>query len=280
MSVALISEESILRIANTFPATQQILAQLGILLRDSGTSIVEVTSILKRDVALASRLIRTANSAAFAQSRPVASVEDAVTLIGFQEVYRLVGVAVLNQVSDGGLPCYNITGRKFYENSLFTALLMEQLAGGAREDPRYCYTVGLMRSIGKIALDRVARDSGYCDFLKIAEGDNLLEWEQSAFGMTNVEAGVAILRAWRFPSEIILAIEGHYYPVGKHMPLTHLLNLAAGTAEVLGRGLEGESTYWLESEEVFRKAGLDPKRANQIIDLAFNSFERLTRTEF
>jgi HD-like signal output (HDOD) protein len=280
MSVDLISEDSLLRIANTFPATQQVLAQLGLLLRDSGASIVEVTTILKRDVALAARLIRTANSAAFAQSIPVASVEDAVTLIGFQEVYRLVGVAVLNQVSDGGLPCYDLSAKRFYENSLFTALLMEELAPGAREDPRYCYTIGLMRSIGKIALDRLSRDVGESSFSKIESGDSLLDWERSAFGMTNVEAGGAILRAWRFPEEIVLAIESHCNPAGKHMPLTHLLNLAAGTAEILGRGLDGETSYWVDSEEVYHRAGIDPKRANHIIDHALRSFERLTKTDF
>jgi HD-like signal output (HDOD) protein len=280
MSVDLISEDSILRIANSLPATQQVLAQLGILLRDSGASIVEVTTILKRDVALASRLIRTANSAAFAQSRPVATVEDAVTLIGFQEVYRLVGVAVLNQVSDGGLPCYDISAKRFYENSLFTALLMEELATGAREDPRYCYTIGLMRSIGKVALDRLSRDIGDTSFSKIDNGDSLLEWERSAFGMTNVEAGSVILRAWRFPDQIVQAVEGHCSPTEKHLPLVHLLNLAAGTAEILGRGLDGETTYWVDSEEVYRRAGIDPKRANHIIDHALRSFERLTNTEF
>jgi HD-like signal output (HDOD) protein len=280
MSVDLISEDSLLRIANSFPATQQVLAQLGVLLRDSGASIVEVTTILRRDVGLASRLIGTANSAAFAQSRPVATVEDAVTLIGFQEVYRLVGVAVLNQVSDGGLPCYDISAKKFYENSLFTALLMEELATGAREDPRYCYTIGLMRSIGKIALDRLAREVGDTNFSKIDHGDSLLEWERSAFGMTSVEAGAVILRSWRFPEEIVLAVEGHCAPTSKHLPLTHLLNLAAGTAELLGRGLDGETGYWVDSDEVYRKAGIDQKRANSIIDRALRSFERLTKTDF
>ncbi|HEY5228698.1 MAG TPA: HDOD domain-containing protein [Opitutaceae bacterium] len=280
MSVDLISEDSILRIANSLPATQQVLAQLGMLLRDSGASIVEVTTILRRDVALASRLIRTANSAAFAQSRPVATVEDAVTLIGFQEVYRLVGVAVLNQVSDGGLPCYDISAKKFYENSLFTALLMEELAAGAHEDPRYCYTIGLMRSIGKVALDRLARDLGDTGFSKIDHGDSLLEWERSAFGMTSVEAGSVILRAWRFPDEIVQAVEGHCTPTEKHRPLVHLLNLAAGTAELLGRGLDGETTYWVDSDEVYKRAGIDPKRANMIIDHALRSFERLTKTDF
>jgi HD-like signal output (HDOD) protein len=280
MTVALVSEDSILRIANTFPATQQILAQLGILLGDPGADIDDVTAILKRDVALTSRLIRTANSAAFAQDHPVASVEEAVTLIGFQEVFRLVGVAVINQVSDGGLPNYCISAKRFYENSLFTALLMEQLATGAQEDPRYCYTVGLLRSIGKIALDRLARECAACEFSRLGEGDSLLDWERSAFGMTSLEAGAAILRAWRFPHEIILAIENHCAPQGRHLPLTHLLNLAAGTAAVLGRGLDGETSYWIDSEEIYRKAGLDPKNASHIIDRAFSAFERLGRTDF
>jgi len=145
MSVTLISEDSVLRIANTFPATQQVLSQLGVLLRDPSVGITQVTTILKRDVSLSARLIRTANSAAFAQDTPVATVEDAITLIGFQEVYRLVGVAFISQVSDNGLPSYGISSKRFYDNSLFTALLMEGLAAGAQEDPRYCYTVGLMR---------------------------------------------------------------------------------------------------------------------------------------
>jgi HD-like signal output (HDOD) protein len=280
MSVALISEESVLRIANTFPATQQVLAQLGILLKDPGASITEVTTILKRDVALASRLIRTANSATFAQTRPVASVEDAVTLIGFQEVYRLVGVAVLNQASDGGLPSYYLSSKKFYDNSLFTALLMEQLASAAHQDPRYCYTIGLLRSIGKIALDRLVRDCVATEFPRMGDDDLLLDWERSAYGMNNVEAGGTILRAWRFPPIVTAAIEDHYTPNTVKSPLADLLNLAAGTAEFLGRGLRGETTYWEDSNAIFAKISLDPKRANQIIDRALASFERLGKTEF
>jgi HD-like signal output (HDOD) protein len=277
MSVALISEDSVLRIANTFPATQQVLAQLGILLRDPGASIVQVTSILKRDVSLSARLIRTANSAVFAQDSPVAAVEDAITVVGFQEVYRLVGIAVINQVSDGGLPYYGLTSKRFYDNSLFTALLMEGLAAAAQEDPRYCYTIGLLRSIGKIALDRVARDAGMTDLEPMSEDANLLDWERSAFGMTNIEAGALILKAWRFPLEIITAIQGQYSPIGRHLPVTHLLNLAAGTANLLGRGLDGETTYWVETEEIYRKAGVDVQRANKIIDRALAAFERLTQ---
>jgi len=53
-------------------------------------SLDDITSRLRMDPSLTARLIRIANSAAFASSEPVASVEDAVTLIGFDEVHRLV----------------------------------------------------------------------------------------------------------------------------------------------------------------------------------------------
>ncbi len=278
MSVVSISQDDILQIANTFPATQQILAQLGSLLRDPDAGLNEVTVLIKRDVALAARLIRIANSAAMAQDGGVASVEDAVSLIGFQEVYRLVGFAVLDQVSDGGLWSYEITGKRFHENSLFTALLMEELAPGANEDPRYCYTIGLLRSIGKVALNRLVKDAPRGEILRLGEEEHLGEWEQSVFGMTNPEASAIILKAWKFPQEIATAIEGHYTPEGRNVPLTDLLNLAAGMAEVLGHGLGGEWSYWLDRDELFRKLGLEPKSANRIIDKALDSFNRLIRT--
>ena len=87
-----------------------------------------------------------------------------------------------------------------------------------------------------------------------------------------------ILKAWRFPNEIIVAIGDHYAPQGHHIPLTHLLHLAAGMANMLGHGLPGESDYWQDSEEIYRMSGLDPKEASFIIDRTLSSFNRLMQS--
>jgi HD-like signal output (HDOD) protein len=280
MCVVSISPERVLAIADTFPATRQVLLQLGSLLRDPSVDLERIVVPLKRDPSLTARLVRIANSAAYAQSEPVASVEDATSLIGFREVHRLVGSALLDQFSDEGLVNYGVSCQQFRENSLFTAILMEELAVGAKEDPGYCYTVGLLRSIGKVALDRLARGLPAGEIPVLDEETRTANWENSVFGISGNEAAVHILKAWRFPNELIAAISGHYAPDEGDPPMTHLLHLAAGMADLLGHGLPGESGYWQDSEDVFRKAGLEPKAANRIIDHALSTFDRLKRAAF
>ena len=108
----------------------------------------------------------------------------------------------------------------------------------------------------------------------------MAEWERNVFGMTNGEAAKTIMNSWRFPGETVKAIGEHYAPAGRHLPLTHLLNLAANIAEKIGYGLPGETCYWLETEEVYRKAGVNLRDAKPFIDRAHVVFDRLLRSTF
>jgi HD-like signal output (HDOD) protein len=275
MSIVSIAPDDVLRAADSFPATRRILMQLGMLLKDPSVSLDKVVAPLRQDPTLAARLIRSANSAVYAQAEPVASVEAAATLIGFKEVHRLVGFALLNQIAEEGLPSYAISSGRFRENSLFAALLMEELGAGAQEDPRSCYTIGLLRSIGKVALDRLARGFPAGEVPLRNEETSVSEWESCVFGVTSNEVAATILEAWRFPHEIVSAISHHHDPKGLHMPLTHMLHIAAGMADLLGHGLPGESNHWHDSDDAFRMAGLEPRIGNRIIDHALASFSRL-----
>jgi len=275
MSIVQISTEDVLRMANTYLPSPHILIQLGGLLRNTFVDLEEVTSRLKRDPALTAQLIRIANSAAYAGREPVASVEEALTLIGFKDVHRIVGFALLEQIGKGSLPVYGISAQRYRENSLLAALLMEELAVGANEDPRSCYTMGLLRSIGKVCLDRLARGHPEHEIPKLKEDLGLADWERCVFGISSNGVGATILKAWRFPDEFVAAISDHYDTQSRHMRLTHLLSLAASMADILGYGIEGESSYWLDSAEVYHRAGLEPKEANVIIDHAFFSFHKL-----
>jgi HD-like signal output (HDOD) protein len=281
MGTVSITPESLLGIARSFPATPRILADLGVLLKNPNVELEDVARQLKRDPSLTARLIWLGNSAAFAQAEPVASVEVAVNLAGFQEVHRLVGVALLEQFGEEGLVAYGVPSRRLRENSLFTALLMEELAKPAGEDPRTAYTIGLLRSIGKLGLDRVARTHAPdARFAPEGEALGLAFWERAVFGMTNGEAATTIMNSWRFPHETVKSIGEHYAPAGRHLPLTHLLNLAANMADKIGYGLPGENCYWLDTDEVYRKAGVKIRDAKPFIDRAHLVFDRLLRSDY
>ncbi len=273
MTVTPISREALLHVVKTLPAAPQILAQLGRLLLDINSDLADITLLLKRDAALTARIIRISNSALYNTGLPFASLEEALARVGYTEVYRLTGFAAVAQLADQKLSLYRVTGVQLRENALLTALIMETAAPAADHDEREAYTAGLLRSTGKIAMDRLSRGTN-----NVFEGDStdgLAAWENAYVGMTNVEASAMILDEWRFPSDTIEAIRDHYIEAFTAFPLTNLLNLAAGAAERRGFGLPGENRYWETTPDKFTAAGISQPAFESACARAIEKFQTL-----
>ncbi|MDQ5978016.1 MAG: hypothetical protein QG602_988 [Verrucomicrobiota bacterium] len=261
--------------AKELPGTPSLLIDLGILIKNPGTDTHDVTELIKQDPALAARMIRMANSAVYARAVPVASIEGAVSCIGFTELHRLVGALTSTQLTEQRLELYGIGGSRLRNISLFTALLMEELAVPARESPGRCYTIGLLRSIGMMALDIVGRRQGHVPPYNPGSEQPIDEWENCHWGMNNCEAAGFILEAWRLPTEAVAAVLHHYRPSPAHPPLVHLLSLAAGAASDRYQGIPGEETYWHPSAENFRLAGITVQDFVTAADKAQETFQRV-----
>lgn len=236
--------EMLLHVVKTLPAAPRIMSRLGHLLLDPNSDMSEVTSLLRCDTALTARIIRISNSAFYNSGHPNGSLDEALTRVGYMEVYRLVGLAAVAQMGDHELPLYGITGARLRENSLLTALILEVLARRSGIDARVAYTAGLLRSVGKIALDRLTRKGAYAGVYNGRENGRLGDWETNFIGLNNCEAAAVIMTEWRFPGATVEAIRAHYTPNSASEPLVALLNLACGAAEFGGHGLPGEADYW------------------------------------
>jgi len=269
------SETEFILVAQELPASPRLLIELGQVIRNPQADSREVVALLRQDGALVSRLIRMANSPVYARAEPAGSLEEALASIGFQEVHRLVGVVAATQLADQHLKLYGFDGGKLRANALFTAVVMEQLAGAADEDPPACYTVGLLRSIGKMALDRLAREDLSVQGFAASGEVALDEWEQKTWGIDNCRVAEHILLHWRLPADAVISIRHHYHPEKRHNPIIHLLNLAAGAAEHRLFGLPGEEGFWKFTPENFAKAGLTERKFQEVCERAQRTFNRL-----
>lgn len=258
--------ETLLNVVRTMPASPGILAQLGHLLLDLNSDLAGITAMLKRDAALTARIIRISNSAIYNTGEPYASLEAALARVGFTEVYRLAGFAAVTHLCDQRLPFYRLAGVRLRENSLLSALVMEALAGPAQVDPRMAYTAGLLRSTGKIALDRMTTEV-------LPDCGGIADWEKAVVGVNNCEAAATVLHEWRFPPETVEAIRDHYLIGLEGSPLAHLLNLAAGAAERGGHGLPGESPYWETTPEKLAAAQVEARDVDEALASAMEVFE-------
>jgi len=257
--------ETLLNVVKTMPSSPRVLAELGHLLLDLNSALDGVTALLKRDSAMTARIIRISNSAAYNTGEPYASLEEALARVGFTEVYRLAGFAAVVQFAERRLPFYRIAGAQLRENALLSALVMEELAGPARLDPRMAYTAGLLRSTGKVALDRMTTEI-------LPDCGGLADWERAVVGINNCMAAAVVLSEWRFPHLTSECIRDHYLIEPGGSPLAHLLNLAAGAAERGGHGLPGESLYWEITPEKLATAGVTETDINHALARALTTF--------
>lgn len=248
-----------------------ILSRLGQMVTDLETPLDDIASLLKQDAALTARILRVANSVVYRVGEPCASLDEAVIRVGFTEIYRLAGFAAAAQILDRRLALYGVSAAQFRENALLTALIMEELAVHAGLDQATAYTVGLLRSIGKIALDRWVEPSAVDHDYDANGSGPLAEWETTNVGMTNCEAAEIIMKDWLFPAETIAAIRDHYQPP-EDAPLASLLNLAAGAAERCGHGWPGERFYWQAPETLQAIAGVTPDDVHDASLLALERF--------
>ncbi len=266
-----------MHVVKTLPAAPQILARLGQLRLEPNADMDDVTALLRCDAALTARILRIANSPAYSTGTPYGSLGQALARVGFGEIYKIAGFATIAQMADQNLRLYGITGPQLRENSLLTALIMEELADSVGADAHEAYSAGLLRSTGKIALESIMRDSPKKGVYSPETCGRLESWETGLTGLSNCDAAAFILTEWRFPQGIISAIGRHYTPQAAtgEPALTYLLNLAGGAASRSGFGLPCEQPYWELAPEKWASAGINEGQLEEAVGSALEQFANL-----
>jgi HD-like signal output (HDOD) protein len=270
--------EQIAKIAETLPAAPRIFAELREKLQDPNTDLDDLTKLLRTDGTLTTRVIRVANSIAYRRGDPVGSIEDALLRVGFQQVFGITSLATLAQLTEVKLHYLPLSTELLRANALMTALLMEELAPLAGCDPRTSYTAGLLGMIGKTALDVAAQRTPRFRISAYDPATDLAAWELGQFGLTSPEAGAQVLRTWKFPVEVFVAVRDqrlHQLAVDP-MAGAKLLHVAAAVADQVGRGVPGETTFFLKSAAATRTAlGLADEPIQDALRRANRRFEGL-----
>jgi len=272
-----LSDSLLNQTARTLPAAPQVLASLSELLEDTNAGIEDIVELLKRDAALCVRVISVSNSIAFGGGSS-SSIDEAVSRIGFSEIFRLVGLATTAHLADRALVCYGVEADRLREHILCTALACEALAELTDLDTRRLYTTGLLRNVGMMVLDRIARQH----LLPVpvyahAQFGSYQTWEEQVFDRHNNDVAALLLKQWKFSPEIITAVR-HQFLLEEsdlqHRPAV-VLNLAGWVANSCGHALPGEQEHWAWSEQKLAAVGLDEMQMRVAVTETSARFERL-----
>ncbi len=246
------SVQDVLGVAQRLPSTSHVFAQVNRLLDDPNTDLDAISELVKMDPVLSFRVLQLANSAIYGFRTACSDLSEALARLGFTEINRLVGLIATKNLCTSFLSVYGLSSEVFWDDSMRSALACEWLSQRhAYGDGRTAYTAGLLRSMGKVVMQRILVDRpvSWRSYVDASGGLPLLAWETEMFGLTNTEAAGVLMEKWKLPAELVHAVKTHCESEGA-APLPHLLRLGASVAAQLDAALPGEAVYWAEHDAI------------------------------
>jgi diguanylate cyclase (GGDEF)-like protein len=178
------------------------------------TSLADLAHAVKSDPAFVGRLIKAANSVHAAGRRPIASIQDALIVLGIPAVRSMaLGFSLLSNFASGN--CRNFDYPHFWSRSLVFAVALQTLVKRTHAaPPDEAFSVGLLAHIGELALATIFPDE-YALLLgkrKEPGAKSLVEMEKAAFVMTHNELSGAMMIYWGLPKVFADPVHHHEAP--------------------------------------------------------------------
>lgn len=252
-----LSLETVIADFGHLPASPDVVMKLLDYLKQDEVEADIVATMISKDQVLAAKSLRLANSSFYGLQRRVATIHDAIVVLG----QRTVSTMVTAMAITGRFQSLQVAGydqRIFWMHNVGTALCARALAQRVKVNPENAFTAGLLHDIGKLVLaTRFPEDFASVIAYQTKQDCTMVEAEQNLLGFDHTQVGAALARQWKFANEIGEAVGGHHTPED-HLasPLTSVIHLANIMAHVLNfSGDENDLTPRI-SEVAWSRLGL------------------------
>jgi putative nucleotidyltransferase with HDIG domain len=221
------------------PPAPRVVPELMKLLKQSDVDSSKVVKLISFDPALTANVLRICNSAYFGAATPTSDLQEAVTRLGFQQVYQLVAAAMGARILGAPQAGYGFDHGELWKHSVAVAVTAQLMARKLGDDDTLVFTAALLHDIGKIILSQ-AIETVYPKLIRETEMNqqSLLEAEKKHLGVQHAEVGARLLERWRFPPNIVSAVWFHHAPkgAGKSQRLASYVYIADMIAHFMGHG--------------------------------------------
>jgi HD-like signal output (HDOD) protein len=214
----------ILQSMNTLPPLHEVARRLISLMGNDRTSAADLDRVIRNDQALSARILKQANSSMYGRSRGVASLTDAVVLLGHGCLTDLVLGASLDEalgISD--LPGFSEAAWDHSIDCAASARAVARLTGVA--DPDAAFVAGLMHDIGLLVIARAA--PAELGAILASNPRDPLAAERLALGVNHPQVGQRLLEQWNLPTFLSEAVRLHHAPSRRHTLTNPLINVVA-----------------------------------------------------
>ncbi|MFH2058296.1 MAG: HDOD domain-containing protein [Pseudomonadota bacterium] len=210
------NKELIKRLSNVrnMPTLSMVANNVINLTQNPDSTAFEIAEAISQDQVLATKVLRTANSAYYGFPRKITTINYAIVVLGMNNIKNIVlSTAIMNQFpnSDGDL-LFDRTD--FWKHSLLCGIICKKISEHlGLKNAEEMFMCGLLHDFGKLILDSFFHEE-FIQALDLSKKESitLMTAENKTFSFNHSGVGALVLKKWRFPPALVKAVEFHHFP--------------------------------------------------------------------
>jgi HD-like signal output (HDOD) protein len=247
------------------PLLPQVASEVLQAASDDGSDAAQLSRLIHKDPALAARILRISNSAAYRPTMPITSLQQAIARLGLTTL-RQVALAVSVQGGVFSLPGFEGELRALWRHSLATALYSKEIARLRRGNGDEAFLCGLLHRIGAPVVLQAAVNLAK----PLGVSARSLEGRMALFRVASelaAAAGASIATAWKLPDAVIACMVHHADPAaaGEHAAAAALVFVAAQLAAT-ALSPDGDGNAVTNDHPAYAIAVPSPAEQKQLLD--------------
>jgi len=193
------------------PTMLTIALEIDRLTQDATTSAHQISEVIRLDPALTGKILKISNSALYAGTQRIVSLQQAIARLGFPEIRKIsLSIAIINSFKNTF-----IDYEQFWLHSITTAYIATFLASKSKQKmpSEELFSCALLHDVGVLILDQYFGGLYKKVFdIAVKKKFDLQIVEQKILGITHAEVGAILLKKWRLPEGIVDVVLNHHTP--------------------------------------------------------------------
>lgn len=244
------------------------------------TTNQDLENIISEDSALASRVLRIANSAMFNFPSKIDTISKAISIIGQQQIHDIILSCSIIKVF-GEIDQNLIDMEQFWRHNLAVGAASRVIAAMRRENniERF-FIAGLLHDIGRLVLlaERTQKMNAVFESCRDGKGFIFSE-EKTVFGFDHAYLGALLLKKWQLPAILVNAVQYHHTPslspgFKNEAGIVHVADIIA---HALNYGSSGEHYVPMIDKKVWEFIDIDIDNLDMILEQVYVQYNEAVK---
>ncbi|MDR0239794.1 MAG: HDOD domain-containing protein [Deltaproteobacteria bacterium] len=235
------------------------------------TTVSQLAAIIGRDQSLAGKVLKLVNSPTYGFPGRIASIQNALVLLGFNVIKSLIISTVVFESMPAGMT-------ELWRHSVGCAAACRELGCLLKmENSEEFYIAGLLHDVGKVVIAAQLPEA-HKEICRLVREENVtrLVAEERVLGITHPRVGSWLAEHWNLPANLCAALAFHHHPASArdHMSIASGVHIGNFLASLFEFGNGGDDKVPLLDPRAFKLLGLNHQKLSMLTDILGEKFEQ------